>query len=208
MTRRRRTPDEAKREILETAERLLAESGPAAVNVRAVAARIGMTDAGVHHHFGSREQLLQALLRHGGRRLRAVIETTLSSWLDDEAQLEQLIASLSDVYRRGFAELAASLHAAGWRDRGVGLFEPVVEALHQRRRDPSAPIGETRLAVAALHQALAVEPLYGAIFRRSAGVTGRSAHDPAPTYRWWAEHLRRSLDLRESKPTTAERPRR
>ena len=200
MTRRRRSPEEAKAEILQAAEALLTEGGVAAVNVRAVATRIGVTDAGVHHHFGGRQQLLEALLRHGGRRLRAAIEAALGSWLQDEARLDVLIESLGSVYRSGFAELATSLHAAGWRDRGSGLLDPVVEALHRCRRDRDASMDETRLAVAALHQALALEPLYGPAFRRSAGITGRGANDPNPTYRWWADHLSRSLGLRKGRP--------
>ena len=196
MPRRRRSPEEAKQEILAAAAELLAEGGVVAVNVRAVANRVGMTDAGVHHHFGSREQLLHALLRHGGRRLRTAIQGALAAWLDHEARLDSLIEALSAVYRQGYAELATSLHAAGWRDRGAGLLDPVVEALQRRRSDPAAPIEDTRLAVAALHQALALEPLYGAAFRRSAGLTAAQARDSGAMYRWWAEQLRRSLDLR------------
>lgn len=197
--RRRRTPEQAQLEILEASAALLSEGGVAAVNVRAVAKRVGITDAGVHHHFGSREQLLSALLRHGGRKLRSSIESALTTWLGDASGLEALITELGRVYRDGFADLAISLYRAGWRDRGSGLLEPVVQALHARRQAPNADIVETRLAVAALHQALAMEPLFGAPFRRSAGITGRDAGRPDLTYQWWAEHLRRSLGLTETK---------
>ena len=54
-------------------------------------------------------------------------------------------------------------------------------------------IGDTRLAVAALHQAMATEALYGSAFRRSAGLTGAEADDPAAQVLWWARQLHLAL---------------
>ncbi|GAA2137004.1 TetR/AcrR family transcriptional regulator [Actinomadura napierensis] len=195
-SRVRRPPEEARRLILDAAERLLAEGGVAAVQVRAVAAQVGMTDAGVNHHFGTRDRLLEALLRHGGRKIRAGVSDVLKSWLDRGADIGELVDALAVFYRRGYGELAVALHAAGWRDEGAGMLDPVVDALHSLR--PGAadiPVEDTRLAVAALHQALATEPLYGPAFRRSAGITGRAATTPGPQLRWWTTHLAHSLGL-------------
>jgi AcrR family transcriptional regulator len=184
----RRQPDEARRLILDAAERLLAEGGVPAVQVRAIATRVGMTDAGVNHHFGTRDRLLEALLRHGGRKLRAGVAEVLGSWLD-RADLGDLVDALAAFYRGGYGELAMALHAAGWRDEGSGMLNPVVDALHALR-PAGTPIDDTRLAVAALHQALATEPRYGPAFRRSAGLT----HEVSVT-RWWTAHLTRALGL-------------
>jgi AcrR family transcriptional regulator len=190
-SRARRTPDEARRVILDTAAALLAEGGVAAVQVRAVAARVGMTDAGVTHHFGNRDGLLTELLRHGGRRLRTALRDVVAAWLDDGADVLDLVESLDTVYRGGYGELAVALHAAGWRDPGRGMLDPVVDALH-RHRPSGSNLDDTRHAVAALHQAMATEALYGTAFRRSAGLTGAesTAH-----LRWWAEQLHRTLGL-------------
>ncbi|GAA2625765.1 TetR family transcriptional regulator [Actinomadura fulvescens] len=196
-SRVRRPADEARRQILDAAERLLTEGGVAAVQVRAIAARVGMTDAGVNHHFGTRDRLLEALLRHGGRKIRAGLQEVLDSWLDRGADLGELVDALAALYRQGYGELAVALHAAGWRDEGSGMLDPVVDALHALRPDAaSVPVEDTRLAVAALHQALATEPLYGPAFRRSAGLTGPAATTPAPQLRWWTTHLIQSLGLR------------
>lgn len=192
--RARRAPEEARRLILDAAASLLAEGGVAAVQVRAVAARVGMTDAGVTHHFGNRENLMTELVRHGGRQLKAAVRNVLSSWLDDEPDLHDLVASLDGVYRQGYGELAVALHAAGWRERGNGMLDPVVEALH-RLRPRQASIDDTRLAVAALHHAVATDCLYGAAFRRSAGLTGAAADDPTAQLRWWTRHLESALGL-------------
>lgn len=169
----------------------------AAVQVRTVATRVGMTDAGINHHFGSRDGLLAALLRHGGWKVRAGVEEVLRSWLDRGADLVDLVDGLAVFYRRGYGELAVALHAAGWRDQGSGMLDPVVDVLHALRPDvATASVEDTRLAVAALHQALATEPLYGPRFRRSAGLAGRAATDSGPQLRWWATHLARSPGLR------------
>src|SRR3954465_5603002 len=126
----RRSREEARRLILEAAEHLLVEGGPTAVQVRAVAERVGMTDAGVYHHFGTQQSLLVALLRHGGRRLRKAVEETVARWADEADDLAAVAAAMASLYTDGYAELAIALHAGGWGDSGGGLLEPVVQALH------------------------------------------------------------------------------
>ena len=77
-TRRRLPADESRRRILQAAEKRLIEDGPEGVRVQLVARDVGITDAAVHHHFGSRRGLLEALLRYGGRRLRAEVEAAVA----------------------------------------------------------------------------------------------------------------------------------
>ena len=199
MARRRRSPEEATAAILEAATALLTEGGVAAVEIRAVARRVGMTDAGVSHHVGNRRQLLEALLADGGRRLRRRIDEVLASWLDasGDADLGPLVDSLAEVYQLGYAELAVALHAAGWRHDGIGLLEPVVGALHHRRTTPGDR-HDTRLAVAALHQGLALDPVYGAAFRRSAGIPGPAADGTDQLRRWWVATIAGRLGIPSS----------
>ena len=197
-SRVRRPPEEARRLILEAAEELLVEGGPHAVQVRAVAERVGMTDAGVAHHFDSRDGLQLALLHHGGRRLRGAVEEASRSWVDDRASLAELVDRIAALYAEGYGKLAIALHAAGWRDEGTGLLDPVVDALHAaRRRRPGQRLRrrDTQLAVAALHQALATEAAYGEAFRRSAGIPVPAARDAQPQLRWWVEAIASVLDL-------------
>ena len=196
----RRAPEDAKRLILEAAEQLLVEGGPHAVQVRAVAQRVGMTDAGVAHHFASRDGLLVALLRHGGRRLRDAVEEATRSWIHRGASVAELVDAIAGVYEQGYGELAIALHAAGWRDEGVGLLGPVVDALHAVRRPAGGrrpPRSDTRLAVAALHQALATEPAYGPAFRRSAGIREPAAGRREAQRRWWVKTLTTTLGIEE-----------
>ncbi|MGI5171486.1 TetR/AcrR family transcriptional regulator [Spirillospora sp. CA-253888] len=185
----RRSPAEARRLILEAAERLLAAGGVNAVQVRAVAARVGVTDAAVNHHFGSRDQLLTALLKHGGVRLKQRLEKVGG---DD---IEQIVGSLAAVYADGYAELALALHQSGWRDSGSGMLSSVVDALYERARaqaDGQPDRRRIQLAVAALHQGVALDPVVGAEFRRSADLQDATSAD---TLDWWVQALTRMLDL-------------
>ncbi|OJZ69472.1 MULTISPECIES: TetR/AcrR family transcriptional regulator [Mycobacterium] len=195
--RKRRHPEETKALILDAAEELLIAAGPRAIEVRAVADRVGITDAGVNHHFGSREGLLDALLRHSSDRVRAAVEDATQDWLRAGAQIPQLVDRIAAVYAAGYGELAMALHGAGWRDHSGGILEPVVDALHAARRKAGGrrPAREdTRLAVAALHQALATEPVYGADFRRTAGIKEPDASHRRQL-RWWTQTLSTVLDL-------------
>lgn len=183
---------------MRAAETLLVEGGIEAVRVRSVAERVGLTDAGVNHHFGNRDALLIALLQHGGRRIRGVVEDAVACWLDDGAAIASLIEGVDRLYRNGYADLAAALHGAGWRDSGSGLLVPVVGALqHARRRSGQADpdIAQTQIAVAALHQALATDPLYGIEFRRSVGLSATAAKNTKPTLDWWATTVAAALGL-------------
>ncbi|MFC4375368.1 TetR/AcrR family transcriptional regulator [Nocardia halotolerans] len=205
-SRVRRSPEEAQRLILDAAERLLASGGVAAVQVRSVAASVGMTDAGLGHHFGTRDRLLEALLRHGGAKITSGLQEVVESSLVQSADLCRFVDTLAAFYRQGYGELAIALHAAGWRDSGSGMLNPVVEALHALRPGNGAgiPIDDTRLAVAALHQAVATESVYGTVFRRSAGITGPEADDSQRQLRWWTTTLTRALGIGDPRPSPAE----
>jgi TetR/AcrR family transcriptional regulator, repressor for neighboring sulfatase len=196
----RRGVDESRRLILAAAEELLVERGPAAVTVTAVAGRVGLTDAAVNYHFGTRDGLLEALLRHGGRRLRDGLAEAIAG-VGAEPDLGRIVDAVAGAYADGgYARLALGLHLAGWRDPASGLLNPLVDALHAARCRHADAAGrrrpakeDTRIAVAALHQALATEPLFGPEFRRSAGIGERRATNAGLQRRWWARTLSLAL---------------
>jgi TetR/AcrR family transcriptional regulator, repressor for neighboring sulfatase len=195
----RRTPSEARRRILETAEARLAEGGPEAVRVQRIAADLGITDAAIYHHFGSREGLLDALARFGARRLREGIEEILSGWDAEELPISALVDAIVDTFeRRRYAKLILWLADAGIAaDRGSGMFDVVVRAFERRsaagatrprRRDPLEP----RFVAALLVMVCAAEPLVGSMSRRSVGLAGHRAM--AKRFRaWLAEELESML---------------
>lgn len=203
----RRAPDEARRVILEASEQLLVEGGLGAVQMRSVAARLGVTDSAIAHHFGNRAGLLAALLRHGGRKLHGQVAEVVARWNGEQAGLGALVDLLGDLHASGYAELALALHQAGQGDSGKGFLNPVVDALHERRRRVAATAKrpppakrETRVAVAELHQAMFADALFGEGFRRSAGIGGAAARRTAGTRRFWVAALSRVLELSDEAP--------
>jgi AcrR family transcriptional regulator len=184
--RRRRTADQAVAEILSAAEALLTEDGVAGVHVRAVAARVGITDAAVNYHIGTREQLLVALLRHGGKRIHAEVRSCARELAAGDSNLDVVVDALADLYESGYAELLYALKKAGWRDRGAGLMADLVDVLHSRRPVPRPDIEDTRLAIAALNQALLADALLGGSSRRAAGLTHTGDREQR---RWWTAAL-------------------
>jgi TetR/AcrR family transcriptional regulator, repressor for neighboring sulfatase len=174
----RRSADEAQRMILSAAEKRLRAGGPAAVRVQLVARDVGLTDAALHHHFGSRKGLLTALLRHAGRELRGEIETAVGRWERGSRDLSSLTDLIADCYeRRGYARLAMWLMLSGARGKGSGMLSALVDALHRDRvieaREQGAPPpnrAETLYIVALFHMVQVAEPLFGEGMRRSAGL--------------------------------------
>ena len=68
--RLRRTPEEARRLILDTAQALLASTGPQGLRLQDIAAAAGISHPLILHHFGSREGLVRALTREAAAELR------------------------------------------------------------------------------------------------------------------------------------------
>ncbi len=199
--RLRRDRHEARRAILEAAEKHLREGGPEAVRVQRVAADLGVTDAAIHHHFGNRQGLMEALLRFAGRRMRDELGGILEDWDGEPEGLEHVAEMIADTYAvRGYARLALWLALSGWETVGKGLFEPLVDAVHRTRLRVARATGRPRprrqdaqYEVTLMNLALAAEPLFGPGFLRSVGLEPDS------------EHLRRWLVRRLSRLLTAER---
>lgn len=198
-TRARQSAETARTKILGVAEQLLIEGGVSAVQVRAVARKANMTDAGVTHHFGDLQGLLTALIEDAGQRARAAINQVVEEWLAGDVDIERLLRALSKPYQKGYAELAVALHAAGWRDRGEPVFGKVVDAIHAvrlaRTKGAVPDLLETRLTVAAFHQAIATDALFGEEFRRSAGLKSSGATGAEQQLDWWISAVRQILDL-------------
>jgi TetR/AcrR family transcriptional regulator, repressor for neighboring sulfatase len=98
-TRRRRSADEARAEILAVAERQLAASGPAAIRLQAIADELGVTHPAILRHFRSREELLYTLLRHAGRRLRDALSAAVERAGEHALDEETFFAALDRIYR-------------------------------------------------------------------------------------------------------------
>lgn len=106
-TRRRRTAEEARHEILAAAQRRLAEGGPEAIRLQDIARDLGISHPTILHHFESREGLMQALGRSAMGALNADIMRAISDpnrGASPEAVLDRVFETLGES---GHARLLA-----------------------------------------------------------------------------------------------------
>src|SRR5215472_3455700 len=112
--RRRRSPEEARGEALASARRLLIESGPGAVTLKAVADDIGMTHTNLLHHFGSAGELQSELMSAMVRDLAAALMDAVAHLRSDAAAPRALVDMVFDAFDKGGAgTLAAWISLSG-----------------------------------------------------------------------------------------------
>ena len=148
---------------------------------------------------------MEALLRHGGRRLRTEVEGAVRGWSQGEADLAQLALLIAEPYeRQGYARLALWLRLSGWRERGSGMLSELVEALHAARRERAREAGaraprreESLFLVALFHMVQVAEPLFGDAMRRSAGFA-RPSESRDRFHAWVMRSFDRLLDPERS----------
>src|SRR5947209_17945464 len=102
--RLRRSPEEARRLILETAQELIARAGPEGLRLQEIAAAAGISHPLILHHFGSREGLVRALTQQAVTELRDRLIAALGS---AEYSLEQQLDRVFDAFRDGLAQRLA-----------------------------------------------------------------------------------------------------
>jgi len=178
--RRRRAPEEAKRELLDAAERLFTEFQPDRVGLKEVAREAGVSHALITHYFGTYGGLIEATLE---RRLRALREVTLERLRVAGAlsRPDELIALLFQAFEDPVhlrlmrwllaSERPAAVHAFGLQENGLQIVANQVAAA----LDPTPSrelIGKVELALLT-----AVSAAYGYALGKHAlaGALGRAA---------------------------------
>jgi TetR/AcrR family transcriptional regulator, repressor for neighboring sulfatase len=140
LPRRRRSPELARQEILDAAERVFAQFQPDQVGLKEVAREAGVSHALITHYFGTYAGLIEAALE---RRTRATREAALARLREPAALsrpgelLELLFRALQDpVHLRLIRWMLASerpgaSQAFALQDRGLAVIaEQVARALH------------------------------------------------------------------------------
>jgi AcrR family transcriptional regulator len=97
--RRRRAPEDARREILDAAERLFAAAHPVALGLKVVARAAGVSHALITHYFGTYAGLVDAVLERRQLAMRAAIVERLhaaGTAVDPDQLLAILFDALSD----------------------------------------------------------------------------------------------------------------
>jgi AcrR family transcriptional regulator len=96
-TRRERRRTETVQEILDAAERQLAEVGVQALSLRAVAREIGMTVQSLYHYFASRDDLITALVAQAHDDLADAVENARTAQRDADRRTRLL--AVARAYR-------------------------------------------------------------------------------------------------------------
>ncbi len=150
--RERLSPEESRATALEAARRLLIESGPQAVTLKAVASAIGKTHANLLHHFGSAAGLQSALAALITGRVVAGIEAAVVRARAHQADPMEIVDRVFDAFgREGAGALAAWMILSGNRD----ALDPVLDAIreladHLRDGHEDHPVEDTTLWIVLL----------------------------------------------------------
>ena len=143
------------------------ESGPQAVTLKAVAARMGRTHANLLHHFGSAAGLQAELARAIGERVTAAIARAVALARQGEADPREIVEGAFDAFdKEGAGQLAAWMIVSGNRD----ALDPVLQAIHRLvdqlvEGHEDRPVADTTLwlVLAALGDSLLGAAMAGAL---------------------------------------------
>jgi AcrR family transcriptional regulator len=186
-------------DILDAAEKRLVSAGPSGIRLQEVARDVGMSHPTVLHHFGSREGLVQAVMKRAlGRIHERLLEAGRSSTAGEgqiAAMLDAVFEALSEGHGRVLMWLA--LEGLPIEQAKVSLTD-VVDALHEMRKSRASRAGpisrdDTAQAVVLAALALIGMTVLGPRLLEHTGLSGDAAGG-ARFRRWLAQLLAAHLD--------------
>jgi TetR/AcrR family transcriptional regulator, repressor for neighboring sulfatase len=191
----RRTPEEARRLILETAQALIASTGPEGLRLQDIAAAAGISHPLILHHFGSREGLVRALTRQAVAELRDNLVAAMAS---GEYSIEEQLDRVFDAFRDGLAQRLAwlaTINTSGGAEGTQMIMRDIADSLHARRiatAPPDAAIAreDTDSLTYLVATAAFGDALFGAQLHRSAGLPATTETDRR--FRLWLAALIRA----------------
>lgn len=144
---------ETRATILSATKSALMESGYAALSTRKIAETAGVPLSQIHYHFGSKRNLVLALLEDENQRLLARQEDMFEEDMPMWKQWEQACDYLEDDLRSGYVRVLQEMTAAGWSDTEVaravrddlrGWFELLADVA--RRSSSTGPFTPDEIA--------------------------------------------------------------
>ena len=186
--RRRRSAEDAKRAILDAAEARFAARGPAGIRLQEIAADVGVSHPAILHHFGSREDLMRAVIERALGALREEVLATLTTSDPAQVDVAMLIERVFEILgAHGQARLMAWLALAGEERRGrrggmTFFVREIAELTHRERlaryaeggRRPP-PFEDSLFAILLTTLALLGDALLGDAARASSGLDDPAA---------------------------------
>ena len=175
--RTRRSAEEAQRRILEAAEQQLMKVGPEGLRLTDLAKALGISHPAILHHFGSREGLVAAVVRHAMLALNAQLIAALRAGtaVADRDELIEMVAAVCG--ERGLSRLLAWLLLSGRASKLPRVEElplkQLADAAHALRllHQPDASYDDTLFELQLMATALLGDALFGDTLRRAAGLS-------------------------------------
>jgi AcrR family transcriptional regulator len=110
----RRSPEEARWALLDAAQAILVDQGPAAVTLKAVSHRLGMTHGNVTHHFGTRSALHSELVARLAEQLTERAGAAVVRLRKGEVSAEQIVDMFFETFEAsGLGKLFGFIAANG-----------------------------------------------------------------------------------------------
>jgi AcrR family transcriptional regulator len=186
----RKSAEDARRDILDAAERHLSRVGPGGIRLQEIAREVGISHPAILHHFGSREDLLKEVVRRAVAKLeselvRVIAESRAEDGPPALATIEQAFHVLVE---EGYARVVAWLLLSGHATEPAARIRLIAEAAHTRRKvaDPDADPEDTLFRTLLVALALFGEAVAGPAMRKSAGLDGDPGA-PGRFRKWLAE---------------------
>jgi AcrR family transcriptional regulator len=196
--RTRRTAEEAQSAILDAAEARLRERGPAGLRLQEVAADVGVSHPAILHHFGSREALVEAVVKRAVAQLEGELLQAVSAGDVGEAQAAEMLERVFQVLGdRGYGRLMAGVLLSGHAVAEERAIRTIAEAVHARRCQDQPPrrrppFEDTVFTVLLAALVMFGDAVAGNEMRQSAGLDG--ADSSKRFRRWLAKLLLTHLD--------------
>jgi len=191
-TRARRTAEEARREILDAAEKRLLAGGPDSIRLQQIAADVGVSHPAILHHFGSREGLVREVVQ---RAIESLERDVIQAFAEVQAAgpptaLEMIERAARMLVDKGHGRTMGWLLLSGQAPKGGdSRVRTIAEVAHRRRHelhpdDRSTP-EDTLYRTLLVGLVIMGEAIAGPSLFASAGL-GRDAGAPRRFHEWFA----------------------
>ncbi|MBX2848224.1 MAG: TetR/AcrR family transcriptional regulator [Acidiferrobacterales bacterium] len=186
------SPEAAKNAILDAAESILTEVGPAGLRISAVAKNARMAHPNIIHHFGSRDGLINAVAQRLGERATARITQAIDDALS--AAPEDRVAAITRVLETSYpgdeGRAAVWLHLSGAESSLKSHMTQIVELSHRLRQNINSAASKenTNRLVLLITLALIGEVISGESIKSALGF-GSDDDSRANFKQWLAEIL-------------------
>jgi AcrR family transcriptional regulator len=136
-TRRRRSPDEARAELLDAAERVFSERGPDAAGLRDVAREAGVSHGLITHYFKTYEGLIEAVFVRRTQRIASGVVGRLQAASTELSAMDLVRGMIQTVSEPVHLRLVAWAMLSGRAQRVDFMpgrersLRPIADAVHE-----------------------------------------------------------------------------